>query len=66
MRDRPVTNKIKSVIPDIWSTVPWLTAHRIGGRIPSAGAMPEQEAKPQGAALDAPVVPAEGREPRDP
>ncbi len=26
-----MTNKIKSVIPDIWSTVPWLTAHRIGG-----------------------------------
>ena len=65
MRDRAVTNKIKSVIPDIWSTVPWLTAHRIGGQVPSVGA-PEQEAEPQGAALDATVVPAEGRETRDP
>jgi hypothetical protein len=60
-----VTNKIKSVIPDIWSTVPWLTARRIGGQVPEVGAMPEQEAKSHGAALDAPMVPAEGRETRD-
>ena len=61
-----MTNKIKSVIPDIWSTVPWLLARRIGGHVPSAGVMPEQEAKPQGAALDPSVVPTEGRETRDP
>ena len=30
MRERSVTNKIKSWVPDVWSTVPWLTSHRNG------------------------------------
>lgn len=38
-----MTNKIKSWVPDIWTTVPWLTTHRIDS---------DGQAKPQKAALD--------------
>lgn len=56
-----MTNGIKSWVPDVWTTVPWLTSHRIDSagqaQHPSAHTSPseqkaEQEAKPQGAALD--------------
>ena len=43
-----MTNKIKSWVPDVWTTVPWLTTPRIDG----AAQAQHLEAKPQGAALD--------------
>ena len=64
----PVKKKIKSRIPDVWSTVPWLTSRRNGGHRRSmidGAEQAQQEAKPQEAAPDAWVAPAEGRD-RDP
>lgn len=52
MSERIVTNKDKRRSLDVWNTVPWLAAHRIGGR---------HEAKLQEAALDAEGAPAEDR-----